>query len=127
MGVAAAYLGELVTEELKVMAGGGGGRGRANGNGGDADFAKIVVVAPQEGQVRGGGAAVGGDCVGRWRGGGAVVLGVPPVCSLPLLVVVLVLVGSIGSALFHFLASLLLSLALLSYVSAAMVIVFSPS
>ena len=50
MGVAAAYLGELVTEELKTHEasrpdGGGGRSGREEGP------SKIVVVAPQEGQV----------------------------------------------------------------------------
>ena len=57
MGVAAAYLGELVTDELKAMAaednasisGAAGGAGR--GAEGD-EPTRIVVVAPQEGQVR---------------------------------------------------------------------------
>lgn len=76
MGVAAAYLGELVTDELKSMAAedksrlrlreeagkggnvrraataaGGGGSGRVR----EAEPTRIVVVAPQEGQVREGG------------------------------------------------------------------------
>lgn len=69
MGVAAAYLGELVTDELKAMAaedlsqeesGGKGGKGPGAGGGGrgggvgegPAAPTRIVVVAPQEGQVR---------------------------------------------------------------------------
>lgn len=50
MGVAAAYLGELVTEELKAHE---ASRPEGLGGGGRADEApsKIVVVAPQEGQV----------------------------------------------------------------------------
>lgn len=68
MGVAAAYLGEMVTEELKAMAaeddlnagGPTGRRSSGSGSGGRggareepaAVAPKIVVVAPQEGQVR---------------------------------------------------------------------------
>lgn len=63
MGVAAAYLGELVTEELKAMAiEDREGKGGAAGTGGGAvakrlsqarpeEPTRIVVVAPQEGQV----------------------------------------------------------------------------
>lgn len=46
MGVAAAYLGELVTEELKTHE-----ASRAAGSRPDEAPSKIVVVAPQEGQV----------------------------------------------------------------------------
>ena len=50
MGVAAAYLGELVTEELRTM---GGDLEEMNDlSRGDDVPTKIVVVAPQEGQVR---------------------------------------------------------------------------
>lgn len=50
MGVAAAYLGELVTEELRTM---GDDLEEIDGlDRGDDLPTKIVVVAPQEGQVR---------------------------------------------------------------------------
>lgn len=64
MGVAAAYLGELVTDELKAMAAedsadaGKGGKGQSSAAGGGGggrvgeEPTRIVVVAPQEGQVR---------------------------------------------------------------------------
>lgn len=59
MGVAAAYIGEMVTEELKACGGGAGdGEGGLLGSAevgtrpaGDDLATKIVVVAPQEGQV----------------------------------------------------------------------------
>ena len=50
MGVAAAYLGELVTEELKTHE-----ASRAAGSRPDEAASKIVVVAPQEGHVSRGG------------------------------------------------------------------------
>lgn len=50
MGVAAAYLGEMVTEELKTVA---------------AD--RIVVVAPQEGQVNAKRWRVACGCGQQWR------------------------------------------------------------
>ena len=53
MGVAAAYLGELVTEELKTHE-----ASRAAGSRPDEAASKIVVVAPQEGQVSRGGVFV---------------------------------------------------------------------
>lgn len=65
MGVAAAYLGELVTDELKAMAAEDrkGGKGRVG-----EEPTRIVVVAPQEGQVRENGGWEGG---GISRGDGA--------------------------------------------------------